>query len=485
VFATYRSRDALSALACVLALAAAVAPRTSRASGFYLTDRGVRSLGRAGAHVAGGDDQHAAWYNPANLVVGGPGVLFDLSLLAWGNQYRRVAQPTDTSPQVRFDAVSGSALPIPVPTLIVSHSFGLRNAMFAAGVLAPNAVITSYPDSVQDSSGMPRPAPQRYSLLSLDGSALLVGGLWFAYAPRPEIAFGLGIQALVGSFASRLVLSACPATITCQPEDPSWDALTQLRVGPIFAPSGNAGVRIQPAPWITIGISGQLPMWISAPAQLQVRLPSDSFFDGSRIDGDRATVDFVLAPILRAGVEFRPTRVDRIEIAFVAEFWGMHDRIGLTPVRDAAQPNGIRIVDARAINTYEVGPQSIVRGFQHTVSVRVGVERDQALGRDWHLWPRVGLAYESSATAPEYTSVLTLDSDKFLATFGASIGRGRLRIDVVFAHVFASSVDVHPRAGQIFQVRPFRAGDPPSYAVNGGLYEFAVNVFGIGMRYAF
>ncbi len=59
-----------------LALAAFVAcalPRAAHAGGFYMTDRGVRPVGRGGAFIAGADDQHAVWYNPAGLIHAGRG----------------------------------------------------------------------------------------------------------------------------------------------------------------------------------------------------------------------------------------------------------------------------------------------------------------------------------------------------------------------------------------------------------------------------
>jgi long-chain fatty acid transport protein len=469
-------RRALAALAAGLLVLAPAAP--TRASGFYVTDRGVRSLGRGGAFVAGADDQHAMWYNPAGLAFAGRGVLFDSSLILFHNRFQRTAQVTPTSPVVDFEPVEASGIPLPLPTLVVSHDFNQRNWNFAAGLFAPNAVITSWSDAPL--------APQRYSIISIEGSALALMGAWAAYRPSNELSFGFGVQALMGSFVARMAMSACPATITCQPEDPDWDSIAQMRVGPIFAPTASAGVRWQPNQYVVFGLSGQLPMWVDAPAQMQVRLPSHPFYDGAQVDGDRANVSFTLAPVLRAGVEFRPTSVDHVEVTGVFEGWAIHDRLLMTPVRDESQPNGIRITNARGIGTYEVGPTAVERGFRHAFSLRVGAERFQDLGHGWTLIPRAGLAYETSATAPEYTSVLTFDTDKVLATMGVGVSYGRWRFDAVYAHMFASSVEVAPADARLHQVQPFRSnGQAPAHAINAGHYDLNVDVLGAGMRYQF
>jgi long-chain fatty acid transport protein len=453
-------------------LAAFLAPLTAHAGGFYVTDRGVRPAARAGAFVAGADDQHAIWYNPAGLAFAPNGFLVDATYIAYDQSYTR-----ETGGQM-LDPVHAGTAPLAIPTVVINHNFGQRDWMFAFGLFAPNAVITHYDE---------RPlAPQRYSMISLDGSVLAVAGLWAAYKPRSDLSIGLGIQALVGSFASRMTLSGCPATITCQPEDPEWDATAQLQVGPIFAPSANIGVRYQPIRYIVLGVSAQLPFWVDAPATLGVRLPSASFYDGSSVSGNRANVQFTLAPIVRAGVEVRPDANDRIEVAFVWEGWSLHDRIALNPVRDDSQPHGIQITNTRGVGVYDVGAVAIARNFQDTYSIRLGAERDQAIGRNMHLFPRLGVAYETSATAPEYTSVLTFDTSKFTLGVGLGFSWNRLRFDATFNHVFASSVAVAEADARVYQVAPFRANDQaPMHAINAGRYDLAINTFGLGVRYSF
>ena len=54
-------------LTLVAALAAVLVPSVATAGGMYLSTRGVRPTGRAGAFVAGADDASALWFNPAGL----------------------------------------------------------------------------------------------------------------------------------------------------------------------------------------------------------------------------------------------------------------------------------------------------------------------------------------------------------------------------------------------------------------------------------
>jgi long-chain fatty acid transport protein len=459
-------------LSVALALAASsLALPDAHAGGFYLTDRGVRPLGRAGAFVAGADDPHAFWYNPAGLASAGNGVLLDASLVLFNNTYGRVAQPDPSMMPVSFRTVQGPGAPLPIPTLVVTHDFGLRDFRFAFAAYAPYAALPTYSND--------RDAPQRYSLINLDGSLLALTGLFAAWRPHRTFSVGVGVSALLGSFNSQLALSGCPAQITCAPEDPDWDAVGQVNVGPIFAPTGNVGVQFTPHPMVTLGASFQLPIYVDSKASMGVRLPSHPFFDGARVVGNTANVTFALAPIARVGVEVRPTPRTRVEVAGVWEGWSVHDQLRI-------QPEGVRIENVRGVGTVDVGPVVLDRGFQDVFSVRVGGEQDFNVTPQWRLTARAGFAYENSATPPGYTSVLTMDADKYVATVGASLTRAPLRFDFVYAHVFSDTVTVTPREAQLFPTAPFRTSpNAPRYAVNAGSYDMSINVFGLGVRYGF
>jgi hypothetical protein len=93
---------------------------------------------------------------------------------------------------------------------------------------------------------------------------------------------------------------------------------------------------------------------------------------------------------------------------------------------------------------------------------------------------------------PAYLSVLTVDLDKVQLAFGGSIYVGakkNLRLDAVLAHTFAFTTEVDPHEAQIEKVAVVRANAPtdPSTTVkvNGGRYEAAADVIGIGLNWKF
>ncbi len=61
----------------------------AQAAGLYFGDRGVRSLGRAGAFVAGADDGGAIAYNPAGLAFAGHAYLGDFAWVNYTSTYQR------------------------------------------------------------------------------------------------------------------------------------------------------------------------------------------------------------------------------------------------------------------------------------------------------------------------------------------------------------------------------------------------------------
>lgn len=157
----------------------------------------------------------------------------------------------------------------------------------------------------------------------------------------------------------------------------------------------------------------------------------------------------------------------------------MHDRIDMSP-------RGITLRNVRGVGDYQIGAVSIQRGFQDVLSFRLGVENVTRVGGAWDLSARVGVSYETSATPPAYTSVLTMDASKWVASLGASVGFGRWRFDAVFAYMVADAVAVPPDAARLYPTQALRTGPgAPSYAINGGRYVLDVNVVGLGLRYAF
>lgn len=457
----------------------------ARAAGLYTSERGVRPLGRGGAFVAGADDPGAIWFNPAGLADAGTSILVDFSWLNFSSEYRRRVNVTDNLGVVRtyeYPKVDGSTPFLPIPTIVGTYAFGREKQFTAAfGLFAPYSTIASYPLTLNG-----QPAPQRYSLISLDGSLLLVPGLYLAYKPIEQIRLGIGLQALVGSFASRVVFSASPSDrLIGAPEQPEYDALSQLNVGPIIAPSGNLGITAEPDKHVRIAVSGQLPFWVNAPATVAVRLPTAAPFDGAYQQGEDARVKFRLPPIVRAGVEYRTSvggeDTVRVEAAYVREFWSLHDSIDVLP--ENMTLNNVTGFPS----PFSVGTISLPRNFQDSNSVRLGGEYStKAIFPQNRLDFRAGFAYETSAIPKEWVSALTYDANKMTGSFGGSVHVGdHWRMDALLALVFLDGTSVDPAEAKVPRINPVKGNPTDTEAINGGDYSARAVIVGVGAQYKF
>lgn len=465
-------------------LAVALGAADANAAGLYNSDRGVRPLGRAGAFVAGADDLHAIWYNPAGLADAGSSVLVDFAWVNFSSEYTRRTQVTDaggTNRVVEFPQVKGSSDFLPIPTIAGSYNFGKEKEYTAAfGIHAPYTAIASYPETLNG-----QPAPSRYSLVSLRGSALVVLGAYFAWKPTETFRIGGGVEALVGKFQSSVVFSASPNDrLISAPEDPSYDAASQLDVGPIIAPSANAGMTWVPTPAWHLGLSGQLPTWINSPAKVNVRLPTAAPFDNAYQDGNEARVKFRLPAIVRGGVEYRTNigkeSTIRLEGTYVREFWSLHDTIDI-------ESRGIRLYDITGFpSPFGVGKISIPRGFQDSNSFRLGTELGlRNVGGYW-IDLRAGLAYDTSAIPNDYVSPLTYDSNKITGTFGGSLHVGKQwRMDAVAAYTHLGSETVEPQNARVPRINPVRGNPTDTESINGGTYHARAIILGVGVNYRF
>jgi len=474
-------RRVLSLAVCTLLLGVAA---DADASGLYYTQRGVRPLGRGGAFVAGADDINAIWYNPAGLADAGSSVLVDLAWLNFSAKFTRQTQVADAGGTLRvydYPTVDGTTPFVPIPTIGGSYAFGDKKQFTAAfGVVAPYTALQSYPLSVDG-----QPAPSRYSLVSLDGSALVIAGGYFAYKPVEWFRVGAGIQLLTGTFQSTVVFSSNPPDrLISAPEDPAYDSLSQLKVGPIFTPSGNLGMTFVPHERVRIGLVGQLPFIIDAPATVKVRLPTAAPFDKASQDGDEARVRFRLPATIGAGVEYRHTFTPdvklRAELSYGREFWSLHDTVDIRS--ENIKLNGITGFPS----PFGVAPISIPRNFQDANLFGLGGELGYKIGT-YKVDTRVGFNYSQSAVPTAYVSPFSLDTDKFTVSIGGSmyLVSDKLRLDILYARVITSDAVVSPSEAKVPRINPVKGNPTATEAINGGTYSISANVFGVGMNYKF
>ena len=476
-----RCRGVAKALALTvgfIVLDAALAPSEAQAGGLYFSDRGVKPLSRGGAWVAGADDVGAVWYNPAGLADAGTSLMADFAWLNHTSEFTRKTQVVDAAGTVRvyqFPTVKGTSPVLPIPTMGGSYNFGKEKKFTVAGAIyAPYTALTSFPTQVDG-----QPAPQRYSLISLDGSLLVGVGAWLAYKPIEQIRLGIGVGALVGTFTSSVYFNANPADrLIGAPEDPNYDSEGLLKAH-IITPTANLGATFVPVKYVRVGLSYNLPIWINAPGTMQVRLPTAVLFDKATVSGEDVRVKFKLPGIFRAGVEVRPVEALRAEVTYVREFWGIHDDI-------TVRPENIGLVGVTGFpSPYNVPTITLPRHFQDSNSFRVGAQYSFDLFK-YKIDLRAGFNYDQSAVPTAYLSPLTIDLDKYTVSGGGSLYVGKhWRLDAVYARIFAADKDVSPAEAAVPKVNPVRGNPTATEAINGGTYSASANVFGVGVNYKF
>jgi long-chain fatty acid transport protein len=449
---TRRARSVIVVL--VAAAVALLATTAAHAGGMFLPGRGARGLGRAGSFVAGVDDGSALYYNPAGLAaIDGVSLLADGALVFQRVHYDRIDSGGNHQP-----GVDGSIDILPIPTLAITWKpKKLPWLTVAGGAWVPYLGLQSYPET----------GPQRYSLISLRGSALAVLELAAAFRVNEHFWIGAGFQNMIIRFRNYGALSAC-TEVNCAPEDPSFDSPTQLTATQGFVPSGILGAIIA-YPKVRGGVSLQLPFWINADSTVRSRLPTDPMFASAMIVGDQATASFTLPLMLRIGVEYRPLDPLRIELGIDYESWSMQDKFTIVP-------HGIYIDNTPGIGKYYLPTLTVTRGLQDSFSVHVGGEYEiPELNRK--VIVRAGYLFESSATPDETMSVLTADGQKHMLAVGLGWRVWKVRLDIGYAHIFTPDRDVTSSAW--LQINPIK----PSLgvAVGNGHYAIDTDVLALGV----
>jgi long-chain fatty acid transport protein len=421
-------------------------PREARAGGMLLPVRGVRTVERAGALIAGADDADALWLDPAGLAhLTGDGklqFLVDAAFVSQSVDYARIDSGGN-----HLAPVSNQQLGMPIPTIAAALGIGDR-LVVAGGIAAPYAGLHRYRDD----------GAQRYGSVSLAGSAFVYLTAGAAYKLSDQLRVGVTVQDVISRVASRVVLSACPGQTVCAPEDPDFDALAQVSQTDLVAPSGSVGVQYDAAPIATLGLGFQAPSRVSATGKFMARLPSSAFFNGARVVGDEADLSFTLPPVLRAGIELHPTFELRIEAALDIELWSMHDSIDITP-------HNIRIENAAGVGMYTVGSIAIPQRFKTSYAPSIGAE-----WRGAKLTLGAGYSYETAAAPPAYVSVLTVDSAKHLIGIGGGYEALGWQIGASAGLVLLDNVQVSLADGKVMQLTPLR-DQPSDVVVNAGSYK--------------
>lgn len=448
---------------CVyLLLVVGCKPQVVQASGFYLPARGVHSLGRAGASIAGGDTLQTMWFNPANLSeFQGFHTLFDVGVIATQATFQRAARVGPDGQNQIYDPVHNEAPPIPDPSIMLSYGWKNPKVTVAYGLYAPYATNLKFPEQ----------GAQRYAMVDLTGSIFLINHLSAAWEPHPRFRIGAGFQ---GYTAIVRLMTAASAYIGVfgAPEDPNLDLYTEASIQVPFAPSGNAGMWGRILDFKTIkldaAVSVQLPVSLPAQGSIRVRLPTHPLFDPTRVEGERIQTDLSFPWIIRGAVRAHLFDRANIEVAFVYEMWSVFEKVRLTP------KDGIVVKDVPTIGDFKIPSLEIERHFVDTFSVRVGgsVRVTDAIEL------RAGYTFEKGAIPDKTFSVFLLDSDKHLLAVGATFNWKNHSFDVAYGiHLFQKRRITNSDVRQINPLNPTGA-----IVIGNGTYETMVHVIGLGWR---
>lgn len=461
-----RTRSA-TALALAISLAATA---TATAGGMVLPTRGVRPTARGGAFVAGADDLGALGFNPAglaHLAVRGSekhrlhdSLLIDAAFVKQAVTYTRINSGGGTEPTV--DSTSPG---LAIPTIGYAHGLTER-LVIAAGIFAPYAGLTKFAED----------GPARYSSIDLSKSLLVVAALGVGFKLSDKVRLGATLENMVFMLSSSVIFAGCPGETVCAPEDPEFDALTQVTMNDYLSPSGSVGAQVDLHRLVTAGVSFHGPFKIGGKGKVQTRLPSSGFYDGASVEGDRVDVAFTLPASFRAGVEVHPGRW-KFEAAVDVELWKEHDEMAITP-------KGVRIVNAAGVGTYVLSPIVIPRHYKNSVAGSFGIEGQPVS----HLPLRVlaGYTYETAAAPDAYLSTLTVDGNKQAFSVGGGYAFGRWQLDAMLSFFKMKDRTVTPDVGLAPQLSPIRdtSTDPLNVYVNWGTYKASWLAAGLGVTTA-
>jgi long-chain fatty acid transport protein len=169
----------------------------------------------------------------------------------------------------------------------------------------------------------------------------------------------------------------------------------------------------------------------------------------------------------------RPLAGLRLELGVDWDQWSVLKAIDVFP-------QDIYILNIPSIDRYKVPAMSIALNLRDTFTLRLGGEYTLA---GFPLTLRAGYIFERGAARDEYTSVLAMDDDKHVITFGAGYAIRGWRLDLLFAQSFSATRVVDFGASQSMQVNPINPTG--AAAIGGGSYSSSFSVLGVGVSKEF
>lgn len=470
----------------------------AHASAYYYLDSFAEGMGRAGANVAGADDLSAQYYNPAALIrLDRPQVMVNVWTVGQSVTFDRADEPgldgqSGTADDYVYEPVHNAASWIVEPTIQVGAPLGgiapfLRNTSFALGMYLPTSPNMAYAED----------GAQRYSLVSSKVTELYIGPS-LAQRVTPWLTVGAGFQYTtlgVNQELSALSLIEGSNTDALNDTTTANDITIALSTLDPVQFSWNAGLLLQPTPWLDVGVSVQPAISYRPTGTLTTTFDPDHLFAGQLVDDDGACTGdgedcsftdddvtlLIRVPwIVRGGVQVHPSDRSRIELAGTWTDWSSLDELRVTDVDlqlthdpdSALLGEDISVTDDITLKTGYVDSWSLRLGGDAQVSEVVLL--------------RGGVSYESSAIPTSAQGEAVVDGPKVGLSAGGRVRVGdHLALDLslsdqlLFAREITTS-DVHAVVVETQVTPPYTTTVEDGKVVGNGTLRSNVFYAGVG-----
>jgi long-chain fatty acid transport protein len=482
----------------VVWLGAAIGAAPAQADGgYYAGALGARASGRAGAFAARADDLTAAYYNPAGLAKL-DGTIIQIGNRFSHNDYSYTRAPTldwghtdsgGQPPTVTFAPANNGAPWQPVePLLGVASNLGLRGWGFALSAFAPPGV---------SRFEVPLDGGQRYMMLKREA---IIVNYAASIAWRLRDLFGIGVSLewiSVPRLVYSLVIDGTPFAGAGNPVSSDLDIQATTTGSDPFVFNAIVGGWFRPAPYLEIGVSGQVvPSEIATHSRLTATPLTSSLgsltLTRKGVPADDVSVRLPMPLLARAGARYRHLTAGRetfdIELDVEYETWSRVNRFSV-------ETNGLDAnLEGQAV---PLGRIDIQKHWRDTLSVKLG--GDVALVPDrWTL--RGGVFYETAVADPAYANVDFSGGPQAGAAAGASMLFGRLEIAAAYQLRVQTAVSVAEGDARVYQQVPGSACqspyndtstcnphylNQPSPTVNAGRYSATSHFVSFGVIYRY
>lgn len=434
-FRTLAARAAL--ISCLL-----VAPNTAVAAGFYISDIGARGLGRGGAFVAAPDSLLAASYNPAALAqLKGLHVELSVAYVELNAQADRRCPCLDPATDAELERGFRSAntsTPLAIPFAAIGYGFEDLRTHIALAAWGPNSGRhdwSSIPNTRSPAfQAQSEALSQRYSAFDVDNFEANLA-LSVAMAPFEGFRMGFSWYAHWTGSVQSLSVWANSATFAREAEDTRFDVPIEVTLPPTFGWGWGLGVSWEIIDGLSIGSSFRGERKVVGKGELDAQLPVFFIenFEDSQIIGDEVEIELNIAPIWRAGIEYRWPKVLTVEFAVVWEGWSTHDRI-------TVRPQGVEVIVPISDEPIVIPELVLERDWVDTWSFRIGGEIHPLQPYVDFRW---GYFYETSAVPARTVAASRIDRPKHGVSLGAAVKWRGMTFELAasYIHLLPISID--------------------------------------------